>query len=173
MVNNIKINIVVAMDADRGVGKNDRIPWHIREDLVRLRNLTKEKYVILGRKTYESMVWYYDKSGKKMPGKEYVVITRDMEYKPKREDAAAMHSIDEALAYVAGKSDEVFVIGGAKIFAQTLGMADRLYLTIVEGTYDCDTFFPDYSGFKKVVSEEEKESEGVRYRFVELEREVF
>ena len=186
------------MDEKRGIGKDNKIPWHIKEDLIRLKGLTKDHTVILGRKTYDSMVWYYNRSGNPMPGKLYVVITRDEGYKPARENAMAAHSFEEALK-IAGDQDiypsvsavipdsdrgssnldsrfhgndneEIFIIGGGQIFQQALPLADKLYLTIVKGDYDCDTFFPDYGEFKKVVSEESKESEGHRYRFLEVER---
>ena len=65
---------------------------------------------------------------------------------------------------------EVFIIGGGQIYQQALPFADKLYLTIVEGDYNCDTFFPDYSEFKTVISEEKKESDGFKYTFLELEK---
>ena len=66
--------------------------------------------------------------------------------------------------------DEIFVIGGQSIFEQTIGMADKLYLTIVEGDYNCDTFFPRFSEFKKIIFEEKKEGKGYKYKFLELEK---
>ena len=164
----MKISIIVAMDQKRGIGKNGKIPWHIRDDLIKLKSLTKDHIVILGRKTYDSMVWYYNKSGKPMPGRLYIVITRDEKYKPARDNAAVAHSLEEALKIV--KENEVFIIGGGQIFQQALPLADKLYLTIVQGDYNCDTFFPDYSEFKKVDFEESKESEGHKYKFLELEK---
>lgn len=174
----MKVSIIVAMDEKRGIGKNNKIPWHIKEDLVHLKSLTFGHVVILGRKSYDSMVGYYNKSGNPMPGKLYIVITRDKNYKPARENARIAHSLEEALSFTRGrlaklrlaKLEEVFVIGGAQVFQQAIGIADKLYLTIVEGDYSCDAFFPDYSDFKKVVSEEKGESEGYRYTFLELER---
>lgn len=169
----MKLSIIAAMDEKRGIGKNNRIPWHIKEDLVHLKNLTRGHVVILGRKTYDSMVGYYNKTGRPMPGKLYIVVTRDKEYKPVRENAIAVHSMEEALSFARrppAKLEEVFVIGGAQIFQQAIAIADKLYLSIVDGDFDADAFFPDYSQFKKVVSEEKRESEEYRYRFLELER---
>lgn len=171
MIHNTKVSIIAAMDEKRGIGKDNKIPWHIKEDLVRLKNLTKDHVVILGRKSYESMVGYYNKSGNPMPGKLYIVVTHDKNYRPARENAKTVFSIDEAIAKAKGeKESEVFIIGGQQIFEQTIGLADKLYLTIVDGDFDADTFFPDYQEFKKVVSEEKRESDGYRYRFLELER---
>jgi len=193
------------MDEKRGIGKNNKIPWHIKDDLIKLKGLTKDHLVILGRKTYDSMVWYYNKSGKPMPGKLYIVITHDKDYKPTRDNTVVAQSIEKALEIAKDQYDyysssesramsresrevfkknssrltsfartinnnEIFIIGGGQIFQQALPMADKLYLTIVEGDYNCDTFFPDYSTFKKVVSEEEKEGEGHKYKFLELEK---
>lgn len=169
----MKISIIVAMDQKRGIGKNNKIPWRIKEDLVRLKNLTKNHVVILGRKTYDSMVFYYNRTGNPMPGKLYIVITHDKNYKPARENAMTANSLKETLNFARShlaKLGEVFVIGGQQIFEQTIGLADKLYLTIVEGDYECDTFFPDYSAFKKVISKESRESESYKYKFLELER---
>lgn len=169
----MKISIIAVMDEKRGIGKDNKIPWHIKEDLVRLKNLTKDHVVILGRKSYESMVSYYNKTGRPMPGKLYVIVTHDKNYKPIRENTTIAHSLEEALSFARGrlaKLEEVFVIGGAQIFQQAISIADKLYLTIVDGEFDADTFFPDYQEFKKVIAEEKRESDGYRYRFLELER---
>ena len=185
------------MDQKKGIGKEGKIPWHLKEDLIKLKRLTKDHLVILGRKTYDSMVWYYNRSGKQMPGKLYIVITRDKDYKPTRDNAEVANSLEGALKiakekhlrgarsghlgggeaststpprWSLGREKEVFIIGGGQIFQQALPLADKLCLTIVEGDYNCDTFFPDYSEFKKVISEESKESEGYKYKFLVLER---
>lgn len=169
----MKISIIAAMDEKRGIGKSNKIPWHIKEDLVHLKSLTAGHAVILGRKSYDSMVFYYNRSGNPMSGKLYLVVTRDKTYVPSRDNAKAVHSLGEAVSFarsLLAKLSEVFIIGGGQIFQQALPLADKLYLTIVEGDFACDTFFPDYSEFKKVVSEEKKESEGHKYKFLELEK---
>lgn len=201
----MKISIIVAMDEKRGIGKENRIPWHIKEDLIKLKDLTRDHVVILGRKTYDSMVWYYNKSGKPMPGKLYIVVTHDKNYKPIRQNSTVVHSVEEALEiakekhfrgaysvtseertkelacstgveaewtpprWSSGEENEIFVIGGGQIYQQALPFADKLYLTIVDGDYNCDTFFPDYSAFKRVTHEEFRESEGYKYKFLEVE----
>ncbi|MDO8583411.1 MAG: dihydrofolate reductase [bacterium] len=169
----MKISIIAAMDQKRGIGKENRIPWHIKEDLVHLKGLTLGNVVILGRKSYDSMIGYYNKSGNPMPGKLYIVITRDASYKPARENTMTAHSLEEAFSFARGrlaKLEEVFVIGGAQIFQQAIAVAEKLYLTLVDGEYNTDTFFPDYSEFKKVVSEKESQSEKYKYKFLELEK---
>ncbi len=172
----MKVSIVAVMDQKRGIGKENKIPWHIKEDLVRLKGLTLNNVVILGRKSYDSMVFYYNRTGNPMPGKLYIIITHDKNYKPARENATIAHSLKEAISFAGGRLaklggvGEVFVIGGAQIFKQAIGIADKLYLTIVEGEYNADTFFPDYSQFKKIISEESRESDGYKYKFLEIER---
>jgi len=165
----MKLSIIAAMDKKRGIGKNNKIPWHLKDDLIRLKILTKDHVVILGRKTYDSMVWYYDRSGRLMPGKLYLVLTRDTSYKPTRENAKAVCSLEEALSS-AKDEEEVYINGGKHVFAEALkkDLVDKLYLTIVEGDFDADTFFPDYSQFKHKLSEQKGVSEGLAYTFLEL-----
>jgi dihydrofolate reductase len=69
------IAIVVATDKNRVIGEGNKIPWHIRSDFIRLANLTRGRTVILGRRTYDSMVWYYNRSGRRMPGSCYIIVT--------------------------------------------------------------------------------------------------
>lgn len=168
----MKVSIIAVMDKKRGIGKDNKIPWHIKEDLVRLKNLTVGHTVILGRTTYESMLSYYQKSGKPtMSMRTHIVVTHDENYSVDPKYGFAAYSIEEALKIARQKEkEEVFIIGGEKIFQQTIGATDKLYLTIVEGEFDADTFFPDYSGFKKVVFEEAHDNGKYKYKFLELER---
>src|SRR5260221_14444749 len=133
-MNKPRISIIVAMDEERGIGKNDRIPWHIKEDLVRLKNLTIGHVTILGRSTFESMLGYYQKSGRPtMEQRVHIVITRDENYKVDPKYGFAAYSIEEALALARQKEkEEICIIGGAKIFEQTIHLADRLYITLVK-----------------------------------------
>ncbi len=178
----MKISIIAAMDEKRGIGKNNKLPWHIPEDLLRFKKLTTGHTIIMGRKTYESI-------GRPLPDRTNIVITRNpslaRSHLAKLEVA---HSLEEALRFsfdpstslrvgklriAQGKpfdSEEVFVIGGGQIFAQALPLADKLYLTIVEGDFGADTSFPDYSQFKKVVFEEKHQSKEYKYTFLELEK---
>ncbi len=168
--NRPEISIVVAMDEKRGIGKDGKIPWpRIPEDLQRLKNLTLGHVTIVGRTSYESMLGYYEASGRDtMSRRTHVVVSRNPDYQVDPGYGFAASSIEEALEKA--KQEEVFVIGGAQIYAQTLVHATRLLLTMVEGNYKCDTFFPDYSVFDQVVSETPRESNGLRYKFLELAR---
>lgn len=165
-----KISIIVATDEKGGIGKENKIPWHIKKDLVRLASMTRGKIAVIGGTSYNSMAGYYDKSGRDMPAKEYLVLTRDKSFKSKRNNTYAVTSVEDAIERIKNcGEEEVFVIGGASIYEQFVKFTDRLYITIVKGEFDCDTFFPDYSDFKKTISEEEDFDEGHDFIFKVLE----
>ena len=169
------------MDEKRGIGKDNKIPWHISEDFKRFKKITSGHPIIMGRKTWDSLPF------KPLPNRTNIIVTHDLNFSPHQIHHKLRNcSICESLGYavvnsleqaidVAKKKErdnngEIFIIGGGQIFQQALPFADRLYLTIVEGEFDADTFFPDYSSFKKVVFEESHASGGYKYKFLELER---
>ncbi|HSX08860.1 MAG TPA: dihydrofolate reductase [Candidatus Saccharimonadales bacterium] len=159
------ISIIAAIDDKNGVGKKNDLLFKIHEDFKRMKELTTGHPIIMGRKTFESI-------GRVLPNRTNIIITRDSSYKV--EGAVVVHSLDEGLdiAKKSEGSDEIFIFGGGEIWKQAIekGVVDRLYLTIVEGDYGADTFFPDYSEFTKIISEEKKEADGYRYNFLTLER---
>jgi dihydrofolate reductase len=129
------ISLIVAMDEKRGIGKAGELPWRLSSDLKRFRELTMGHHMIVGRKTFESI-------GKPLPGRQTIVVTRDMSYRA--EGCLVVSSIPAALALAKERGEtEAFVIGGAEIYAQTLDMADRVYLTQVHVEVNADTFFPE------------------------------
>ncbi len=157
------ISIIVAIDEKRGIGKDNKLLWHIPEDLQRFKRLTSGHPIIMGRKTFESI-------GRILPNRTNIIITRDVNFK--KEGTISVHSLESAI-FEAKKSpgaDEIFVIGGGQIFLQALPLAEKLYLTIVKGDFGADTFFPDYSEFTKIISKAEKQSDGYSYTFLDLER---
>ncbi|MFI5240903.1 MAG: dihydrofolate reductase [Microgenomates group bacterium] len=160
------ISIVAAIDKNNGIGRGNKMAWRIREDLIRLSNMTRGKIVILGRNSYESMAGYYDVSGKPMPAREYIVVTHQKDFKSSRNNTYTALSIDDALkrANESGE-DEVFIIGGAQIFKQTISLADKLYLTLVNKDFGCDTFFPDYNQFSKELYSEKGKSEELEFEY--------
>ena len=171
------ISLIAAMSENRVIGKNNRVPWKIKEDLLRLKKLTQNQTVIIGRKTYDSMVEYYNKSGRPMPGKKYIVITHNITYTPPGcgsltpMEYTVVNSLEKAIeAAKRQKTKEIFIIGGAQIFSQALPLADKLYLTIVKGNFEGDAFFPDYPDFKKIISSVEKSSDKYSYKFLELKK---
>jgi len=160
------VSMICAMDENRGIGHQGKIPWHIREDLLRFKHLTTGRTVIFGRKTYESLLGYYQRSGRPMPKRKTIIITRQKAWQPN--GLSICHSIEEAID-LAKKIEpkEIFISGGAQIFSQGIKYAEKLYLTIVKGRYQADAFFPDYSDFK-VVKEENKTDGKYFYKFIEL-----
>ena len=160
----MKISIIAAMDEKRGVGKDNRIPWHISEDLKRFKAITTGHAIIMGRKTFDSLE-------KPLSNRYNIVITRDEEFK--FEGVSVCYSLEEAIQKamqntkynIQDTENEVFIIGGGQIFKEAMekSLVNKLYLTIVKGDFDCDTFFPEYSEFDKIISEQER-SEG-KYKF--------
>ena len=181
-----KINIICALSENRVIGNKNRIPWHIKDDLIRFKEKTLHHTVIMGRTTFESLLGYYQKSGKQLPERRHVIVSRDRNYQVHLPDCFVAHSVDDAInlaiekeiapsatAAVAerGNGGEVFISGGASLFEQTIARANRLYLTLVHGQFEGDTYFPDYSEFTKVIGKEDKKTaDGLAYTFLDLER---
>nr|AIA14134.1 Dihydrofolate reductase [uncultured bacterium] len=141
------ISFLVAMDEKRGIGKAGSLPWRLSSDLKRFRELTMGHHIIVGRKTFESI-------GKPLPGRQMIIVTRSESFAPA--GCFIAHSISDAinLARERGES-ELFVCGGAEIYAQMLGVADRMYLTLVHADCDADTFFPDWNSDEWIETESE------------------
>jgi dihydrofolate reductase len=168
------ISIVVAIDSKRGIGKNNDLLFHIPEDFKRMHQIISGHPLVMGRRTFESI-------GRVIPNNTSIIITRgDYELpdfvKTLEEKAKCMvvHSLEEGIekAKTAAGSDHIVVFGGGQIFKEALekNLVDRLYLTIVEGDFSADTFFPDYPQFKKILSEEDHQSNGYKFKFIDLEK---
>jgi len=141
--------------------------WPIPEDLKRFKRLTMGHPVIMGRKTFESILTAL---GKPLPGRTNVVITRDTNYAPA--GAVVAHSLDEAIQKASEiDSEEIFIGGGAQIYEQALPATDRLYLTLIDDEKPGDAYFPQYEHlFTKKLAEESGEHDGLKYKWVDLER---
>ncbi len=159
---NPKISIIAAVATNRAIGKDNKLLWHLPEDLQRFKNLTKGHAIVMGNKTFESL-------GRPLPNRTNIVIAKDLDYSAP--GGLVVHSIPEAIAEAKKvEQNEIFIIGGGSIYAQTLDLADKLYITLVEKDFDADTFFPPYDQFKKLTFEQESEFNGLKYRFLELEK---
>lgn len=146
----------------RAIGKDNRLLWSIPEDMRRFRSLTTGHAVIMGQRTYESI-------GHPLPERTNIVLTQDKTFQAP--GCVVCYSLEEALSIARERErNEVFVIGGGSVYMQFLPQADRLYLTLVDGDFDADTFFPEYGEFTRVVESERGGSDGCRYEFVTLER---
>lgn len=130
------VSLLVAYANNRVIGKDNDLPWHLPADLRRFKELTTEQTVIMGRKTFDSII---ARNGKPLPNRTNVVVTRDTGFN--YPGVAAAHSLPEALAVVA-PNEEAFIIGGAQIFEQALPLADRIYATEVGAEINGDVFFP-------------------------------
>jgi dihydrofolate reductase len=130
----MQLSIIVAMDRNRVIGKNDALPWHISEDLKHFKKITMGKPIVMGRKTHESI-------GRPLPGRENIIITRDKNYKA--EGCTVLHSLEDIFKHCKDV-DEVMITGGSEIYRYALEKASRLYLTEVHAEIEGDTFFPEF-----------------------------
>lgn len=126
------ISMVVAMDLQGVIGKDNRLPWHIPGDLAHFRRITDGHTVVMGRKTYESI-------GFPLPNRRNVIITRNAAFRP--EGCITVSSLQTAMAVC--ENEEIFVIGGAEIYREFLPYADRLHITRLEGIFEGDVRFPE------------------------------
>ncbi len=130
------ITLIVALARNRVIGISNTLPWRLPDDLKRFRALTLHHTVIMGRKTYESLP-------APLKDRHCVVISRNPGFAVTGDNTERAASLEEALARA--QSPEIFIAGGASLYAQALGRADRLYLTEVDTTVDGDAFFPAYN----------------------------
>jgi dihydrofolate reductase len=146
-----RVSIIVAMANRHVMGRGGRLPWRLSADLKRFKALTMGHHLIMGRKTFESI-------GRPLPGRTSIVLTRQPVPEPAQKfgasDVLTAASLDEALRQAQG-DDEVFVVGGAEIYALALPRVERLYVTWVDADVEGDTFFPELDCREwRLVSEE-------------------
>jgi dihydrofolate reductase len=155
--------IVVAIAENNAIGKNNQLLWYLPADLKHFKNITTGHTVIMGRKTYDSV-------GKPLPNRRNIIVTRQ---DIKIEGCEVVKSIEDALV-LCSADEEVFIVGGAEIYRQSMHLTDRIYLTIVHQSFDADTFFPeiDHSEWKETAREDHQpdEKNKLPYSFITLER---
>ncbi|MYM26008.1 dihydrofolate reductase [Duganella sp. FT135W] len=157
-----KLTIIVATDAQRGIGINNTLPWKLPEDLAHFKRVTTGHPIIMGRKTFDSI-------GRPLPNRRNIVITRNAEWK--HDGVEVVGSIEAAIALLNGA--EGFVIGGAEIYKQSLQLADQLIITEIAHTFDCDAFFPELNStaWQETAREQHTSAaSGLNYAFVTLRR---
>ncbi len=161
-MNNPKISLICAIAENRAIGKNNQLLWHIPEDFKYFKEKTIGHVIIMGQKTYESI-------GKPLPNRTTVVLSNDQNF---NEDGVVLARTFEEVFQKAREleKDEVFICGGGSVYAQTIDLADKLYLTVVEGNFEADVFFPEYEEFTKIVSQRKSSDENFKYTFLELEK---
>ncbi len=162
-----RINIIAAIGSNRELGKDNKLLWHIPQDLKRFKKLTFGHPVIMGRTTYQSL-------GKPLSGRVNIVVTHNKDFRAP--ECIIVHSLKEAIVKAkssftkATKDKEIFIIGGGQVYSQAINFADKLYLTIIEGSFEADTFFPDYSSFKRVIFQKKERDNNYQYAYLELTR---
>lgn len=174
---NMNMEIIVAVDEAGGFGKEGKIPWNFKEDFKHFQATTKGHVCIMGRKTYEDMLeMRTERENKKdepqsideiLPERESFVVTSQTDYNA--QGATPVSNIREAVQSLDEEDTRtVFVLGGRRIFIEALNWVTKIHLTLIEGTYDCDVFFPievlnrDF----KITSAEQKE----QLKFITYER---
>jgi dihydrofolate reductase len=131
------LSLLVAADENNIIGKDNKLPWHLPNDLKYFKNQTWAMPILMGRKTFESI-------GKPLQGRKSIVITRSKEWK--WEGVEVVHSVEEAIEKAKEFGvKEIFVIGGAQIFQTAFPQANRIYLTRIHHRFDGDVHFPEVS----------------------------
>jgi len=154
--------MIAAMGKNRVIGKDNDIPWHLPDDFKFFKNTTKGHYVLMGRKNWESLPHNF----RPLPGRPNVVITRQEDYQ--LEGAELVSSLENAIE-LARKNDETeaFIIGGGEIYCMGLDLADKIYLTEIDGEFDGQVTFPEFSdtAWKEVSREHHPSDERHQYAF--------
>jgi len=157
------LSLIAAVAANGVIGSDNALPWRLPEDLKRFKALTLGHPVIMGRKTFESI-------GRPLPGRRNLVITHNPRYRA--EGCEVLTSLEAALAACAGTADEIFVIGGAQIYAEALPLARRLYLTEIRAEFPGDAHFPafDRGAWRETAREHHRAESGIEFDFTVYER---
>ena len=157
------ISLIVAMDKNSLIGNGKKIPWHLPADFAYFKETTMGRPIIMGRTTFESI-------GRPLPGRKNIVLSRGDFSK---DGVEVVNSLNQAFS-LTKNDDEVFVIGGAQVYKEALPIADRLYITFIEGDFTGDTYFPevDWNEWLEVKSEKRKADEKNQHtiRFAVFER---
>jgi dihydrofolate reductase len=164
----IPVCIVAGLGAStRAIGLGNSLLWHVPDDMKRFKALTLGHPVIMGRKTFESIVAIL---GKPLPGRSNIVVTRNTDYAPL--GAVVVHSLEAAFAEAAKENPtEIHIGGGADLYTQALPFTDRLFLTFFYDDKAGDTFFPDFTtDFEEVAKHGRHTHDGVEYEWVDLVR---
>jgi dihydrofolate reductase len=148
------ISLIVAAAKNNAIGKGNKMLWHLPEDFKYFKNTTWGMPIIMGRKTFDSI-------GKALPGRTNIVVTNNTDWKAKNVQTSGniLQAIELAKA---ANTNEIFIAGGANIYAQTFELANKIYLTRVDTELDADTFFPEINtanwelSFEKKVAADEK-----------------
>jgi dihydrofolate reductase len=142
--------IIAAMARNRVIGRDNKLPWHIPEELRLFKETTMGHPMIMGRRTFDSL-------GAPLPGRRHIILSRNAAYEPRGGERAS--SLEEALGLCAG-AEKVFIIGGAQIFHLAMPLTDTLLLTLLEREVPGDVFFPEFSEHDFMLSHERHHAGG-------------
>jgi len=158
------LTLIAALAKNGVIGIDNKLPWHLPEDLQHFKALTLGQAVIMGRKTWESLPPKF----RPLPGRHNIVVTRDTAYLAA--GATVVHSLEDAAAAAADKT--AFVIGGAELYRQALPLASRLELTEIDADFAGDAHFPEFdrAAWNEVACTRGKAAAGFGYAFVTYER---
>ena len=132
------ISLIAAVATNRVIGKDKDLVWHLPDDMKFFMKTTINHFVIMGRKSYESIPNNY----RPLPNRVNIIVTRQKDYNAP--DSIISNTLEEALDYsIAHHQKEVFVIGGGQIFDQSMEIADKLYITEVKASFEGDSYFPE------------------------------
>ena len=160
------LSIIVAKAKNNIIGKDNKMVWHLPEDLKHFKNLTTGHTIIMGRKTFESL-------GKPLPNRKHIIFSQNPDFKVNDENVEVVHSLLQIQDLIEGK-EEAFVIGGAMIYNFLMPNVKKMYVTEIEKDFDGDTFFPiiDSEVWKETSREKgiKNEENNLDYYFVTYER---
>ena len=168
----MKVSLIVAMDKNRGIGKNNDLMWHLPNDMRFFKETTAHQIVVMGRKNYDSIPEKY----RPLPNRKNIILTRNSDFKA--EGCDVFYALDDALGAYANESEKtIFIIGGGQIYTLALEEreVDEMFITHIDGDYDADTFFAEFDEsewkkelvFKQAIDDRHKHSfEVLRYTFV-------
>ncbi|MDB2461394.1 type 3 dihydrofolate reductase [Gammaproteobacteria bacterium] len=128
----MNVSIIVAMSKNRVIGKDNGMPWHLSDDLKNFKKITINKTIIMGRLTYDSI-------GKPLPERNNIILSRSL----KDQKVIVLDNLEEALN-ISRNEEEVFIIGGADLYSQTINLANKLYLTSINHEISGDKYFPEF-----------------------------
>ncbi|MGL5151787.1 MAG: dihydrofolate reductase [Clostridium sp.] len=158
------ISVIVAVASNGVIGGDNKLLWHVSEDLKRFKKLTSNHTIVMGRKTFESLPGI-------LPNRHHVIITRDKNYSVDSDKVSIVHSIDELISKYKHCDEEVFIIGGGEIYNLILPVADKLYLTKILKNFEGDTTFPQINENEwKVTHSSEifvNNKDDLKYQFVD------
>lgn len=154
------ISIIAAVGKNGEIGKDNDLIWHIKEDLQNFKNLTMNKYIVMGTNTYYSLP-------KKLEGRKYIVLSSNLD---KIDNGLVFHDFESLLEFIMKQDEEIMIIGGASIYKLFIPYADKLYLTEIDDERKADCYFPEFDKSKYKYTVLKENIDNIKYKFTIYER---